>query len=1384
LSADKTSTRQKDLYCPICGEFNRGRDVFRCPECGMDLICPKHRDNWLMICSECARMVRTEEFERISIKLFEETPPGMVFVSPGNFIFGRDDGELNCAPAHIVHLPAYYIDEHPVTNAEYQRLMPDHEFKPGFENEPVRGVSWINAKKYAGLAGKRLPTEQEWEKAVRGVDGLNYPWGNELPDDSDVSADEFAARISSLALSQLGIYGGVGDLQEWVEDWYDPYPGNAFNDPSYGKSHKVLRGGNLTPFHPVSASDRRYALPDEHGPDTGFRCAKNTSLVFDYDISEKRKHEKSRINRLVVQLELEKKARNLAKEHEKMVLHDRRITELEDELQKIQDEQRRLIEKELEPGLSRRIMYLLSGFWESLVKVSGRKRDVAKRWVYLLLSIFIIYLFFANILATEKIAFTIKQDEKQFIATMLTSGKSLKIFDNLGEASQPVFSPDGKHIVYVKNIEGNNEIFIAKASGKTPINISNNPGNDTNPGFSQNGHVVWLSDRSGSNDVYTSRLDGSDTKLIPIPAGELGRYDFSSDGKYVTFALKPSKQWEIYIMKANGDEVNKISDESSNCLNPLFAYGNKRILFASNNPGNYELFYMDTDGSNITRVTYTVGDELGGCSFSSSGKWIFADYKDNMNGDTPNAIYKMRWDGKSRKTIYASDTEIGSPNSGLIGFKRFFAGLFHPKYKPRPLKWKRNIKDECGENDLRPLLEAGTRWLKTGIHLHEGDFIGLASQGTWRSAKTRSSAWVDPDGNANLLDNNATIPDKPIGMLIARIGESQPFPVGKSQSFISEHEGELMIMMNDTAKLSDNEGAIIVEVDLRSNIMTQDIRVIPPLTFQHLKYFGFDDGIRSGIPPEKYFGDTRINLSFLSMSELPNPASMILAEFQNGRAVLLEPSNLYYLNPRHLGKSIKSFIESFKEGREEGEEKQILPPFAFYLPWQLPSDSVSSMDEILTALRGSFPDRPVITGITTEKLLASDLDTAYCNKFDCLIVDLPTSINAKGKTTPDFILRSHLMRPIEHARAAIPEMPLIMGIPLNSSSIAAPLASDQIANIVKYYDTVPQVVGVVFSGTHISNDIKSHIGLLSKSITERKFAIDTERRNIEMINPLEVSKVVIGDKKPFKGDFKGLAVNMDDITYTADRKTGTILKIAPDGVVVSQSQAKLPTGIILDDVADLYMDRNERVMLLDAHPGYIVFFDDSLEYADLKKLPGEAPGGIAGITAIVRDKEDYIYTISDDSDLLQKFNKDLSLISWTGGSSLHPGYFLTPSDIAIDSRGSIYVVDRSKQYIQKFNSDLEMVSIIPLPRKDTFFNPVPLFITIDIAGNVYVAEKRTRNVYRYSPAGELVSYFELPAIPTGGIEVTPKGLFRTIMNGKLVSYDLNQETPVPEEEEE
>ncbi|MFH1515004.1 MAG: SUMF1/EgtB/PvdO family nonheme iron enzyme, partial [bacterium] len=639
MTADKAGTHQQDMYCPICGEFNRGRNVFKCPECDMDLICPSHRDSWLLICGECARMVRTDEFERISTKLFQETPPGMVFISPGNFILGNDDGEVNCSPAYHVHLKAYYIDENPVTNAEYKKLIPTHEFSPGFENEPVRGVSWIEAKRYATFAGKRLPTELEWEKAIRGVDGLLYPWGNELPDDADVSPQEYTGRINSLARSQFGVNGGTGGIMEWVEDWYEPYPGNTRNDPTYGKSHKVLRGGSWAPFQPVSVTDRQYALPDEQSDDAGFRCVKDTTIAFDYDISETRKYEHLRIERIVEQLEMEKAARKLTKDRNDLIRHDKRIIELEDRLRKIEEEAFKKYKKEREPSALRRIVYLFSSFWESLLNVSGSKGDVARRWLYLLFAVVIIFVFFSNIFIREKIIFTVQRavegKEISYIATADINGKNLNVLESMGDATRPALSSNSKYIAFVKETDGNKEIFIANTAGDNPVNISNDPGDDFQPRFTPGGKVAWISERSGRKDIYISQVDGSDVKLVPVPAGELGEFDFSPDGKVVVFALKLSKNWEIHTMSITGEDVTGISDKSANCLNPVFTRNGKRILYASDINGNYELYYMNRDGSNSERVTYTIEDEIEPFSFSANGKWLFSHAEYGIKNDPP-----------------------------------------------------------------------------------------------------------------------------------------------------------------------------------------------------------------------------------------------------------------------------------------------------------------------------------------------------------------------------------------------------------------------------------------------------------------------------------------------------------------------------------------------------------------------------------------------------------------------------------------------------------------------------------------------------------------------------------------------------------------------------
>ena len=497
---------------------------------------------------------------------------------------------------------------------------------------------------------------------------------------------------------------------------------------------------------------------------------------------------------------------------------------------------------------------------------------------------------------------------------------------------------------------------------------------------------------------------------------------------------------------------------------------------------------------------------------------------------------------------------------------------------------------------------------------------------------------------------------------------------------------------------------------------------------------------------------------------------------------------MYKTSPQSLDKSVSTLVESFRiepsaeelsKGQKTGQ--LLIPPFAFYLPLDLPANSQVTSDEIKSALRKHFPGRLVVTEVTSEYITEMDVDIARLTKFDCLIVDLPIQINSKDKMTDLEYLPSYLQVPIELIREKMPEMPLMMGIPISESGSRLALNKEQIVKIIGIYDEFPQIVGVVLQGTDVNEALKSQIGLLSASITERNFPVDIARKNLIKKNPLKVREITIGGDKPYNGLFKGLEHDKDNAFLTCDRLAGIVLKIGPDGTIIDKSNQTLPDGTILDDITGLFVDRNERVIILDAHPGTIVIFDDSLEYSQMMNLPGEAPGGVAGIVTLVRDDQDNYYTISDDGDLLQKFDKNFNLVSWTGGTSLYPGYFLSLSDAAIGPRGSIYTVDRTKPYIQKFTPDLQLETIIPLPRKDTFFNPVALFVITDDAGSIYVVEKRTKNVYRYSPSLDLVGYFELPVVPSGGIEVTSDGLFHTILNGKLVSYDLNKETPPPEE---
>ena len=258
----------------------------------------------------CGRPPENERVSEIDGKV-------MVRIPAGEFLMGTRpedrDSALEERPQHTVMLDEFWIDKTETTNAQYQQCVeagacrpperaisytrPSYYGDEEFADYPVIWVNWHDAQAYCQWAGKRLPTEAEWEKAARGPEPRRYPWGEEWPDgrrvnmcdincefdDRQIDIDDGFADTSPVGhypegANPFGLLDMAGNVWEWVHDWYadDYYEWTTKENPQgpqYGEE-RVMRGGAWNMWQiDLRTAAREKGFPHLTYPNVGFRCA-------------------------------------------------------------------------------------------------------------------------------------------------------------------------------------------------------------------------------------------------------------------------------------------------------------------------------------------------------------------------------------------------------------------------------------------------------------------------------------------------------------------------------------------------------------------------------------------------------------------------------------------------------------------------------------------------------------------------------------------------------------------------------------------------------------------------------------------------------------------------------------------------------------------------------------------------------------------------------------------------------------------------------------------------------------------------------------------------------------------------------------------------------
>ena len=235
---------------------------------------------------------------------------GMISIPGGSFLRGRsqalpDDGVKwfptllkDDRPVRRIVIDPFYMDKHEVTNRQFGEFISatgrpapyywsDGKPPEGRQSHPVVNINWEEAAAYCEWAGRRLPTEAEWERASRGLrEGATYPWGEDEPNKQLARFDgiDGAGTVCQFRKNDFGLCDMAGNVWEWCADWYekDYYPQAPEKNPPGPPqgTYRVLRGGSWADAAKyLTCAHRSFARPDERSPNIGFRCAKSLAAA-------------------------------------------------------------------------------------------------------------------------------------------------------------------------------------------------------------------------------------------------------------------------------------------------------------------------------------------------------------------------------------------------------------------------------------------------------------------------------------------------------------------------------------------------------------------------------------------------------------------------------------------------------------------------------------------------------------------------------------------------------------------------------------------------------------------------------------------------------------------------------------------------------------------------------------------------------------------------------------------------------------------------------------------------------------------------------------------------------------------------------------------------